>query len=247
MKEQHAMNVGDLARRVRVAGRALARHGLVHAYGHCSARIDEEHFLVSPPRALGLIKPNEECSTVSIHGPLPPGVLGEVRIHRDIYRNRPDVRGIIRSTPPKAMTLGAMRLTPRPRYGYGAYFAPQPPLWDDPRLLRSDGLAQQLAETLGDASAIFMRGNGLVTAGWSIEEALVLTWYAEDASRVELDFLAANMAHVGLLTEEQIEARATWAGRIRERMWEYLTDGDPEAMAACPELPGGPGVHQLPI
>ncbi len=239
--------LADLARRVRVAGRALARHGMVHAYGHCSARIDAEQFLVSPPRALGLVHPGEECSVVPLQGPLPPGVLGEVRIHREIYRRRPDVQGVIRSTPPKAMTLGAMRLTPRPRYGYSAYFAPQPPLWDDPRLLRSDELTERLAETLGDASAIFMRGNGLVTAGWSIEEALVLTWYAEDSSRVELEFLAANMAETGLLSQEQIDARATWAGRIRERMWEYLTDGDPEATLSCPELPGGPGVHQCPV
>ena len=41
-------DVADLGRRVRVAGRALARHGLVHAYGHCSARIDAGRFLVSP-------------------------------------------------------------------------------------------------------------------------------------------------------------------------------------------------------
>lgn len=239
-------DIDDLGRRVRVAGRALARHGLVHAYGHCSARIDAGHFLVSPPRALGLVRPGEACSVVPLDGPLPDGVLGEVRIHREIYRLRPDVQGVIRSTPPKAMTLGAMRLTPRPRYGYGAYFAPQPPLWDDPRLLRADELTVSLAEMLGDAGAIFMRGNGLVTAGWSIEEALVLTWYAEDASRVELEFLAANMAEVGLLTPDQVEARATWAGRIRERMWEYLTDGDPEGAPICPELPGGPGVRQRP-
>lgn len=239
-------DLAELSRRVRVTGRALARHGMVHAYGHCSARIDAERFLVSPSRALGLVRPGEPCQVVPVHGPLPEGVLGEVRIHREIYRLRPDVQGVIRSTPPKAMTLGAMRRTPKARYGYGAYFAPQPPLWDDPRLLRSDELTTRLAETLGEASAIFMRGNGLVTAGWSLEEALVLTWYAEDAARVELEFLAAGLAEEGILSEEQVTARATWAGRIRERMWEYLTDGDPEAAGPCPELPGGPGVHQRP-
>jgi HCOMODA/2-hydroxy-3-carboxy-muconic semialdehyde decarboxylase len=218
----------DLSRRVRMAGRALARASLVHAYGHCSQRIDEHSFLVSPPKPLGLVGADEPCSVVPLDGPLPEGVLGEVRIHREIYRLRPDVKGVIRSTPPKSMTLGAMRLTPKARYGYGAYFAPQPPLWDNPRLLRSDELTVRLAQTLGKASAIFMRGNGLVTAGSSVEEAVVLTWYAEDAARVELEFLAANMPDVGILSDEDIESRATWAGRIRERMWEYLTAGDPE-------------------
>src|SRR3546814_8479519 len=39
-------------RLVRVAARALARHGLVHAYGHCSLRLDERHFLVAPSKPL---------------------------------------------------------------------------------------------------------------------------------------------------------------------------------------------------
>ena len=97
-----------------------------------------------------------------------------------------------------------------------------------PNCLRSDELTDRLAATLGNAGAIFMRGNGLVTAGSSIEEAVVLTWYAEDAARVELEFLAAGMDDVGIMSDEDIKSRATWAGRIRERMWDYLTDGDPE-------------------
>src|SRR6201992_2416339 len=137
-------DIKELARRVRMAGRALARHGMVHAYGHCSARIDADTFLVSPPRPLGMVVEGKEYSASSVRGPLPEGVLGEVRIHRDIYRRRPDVQGVVRSTPPKAMTLGAMRRTPKARYGYGAYFAPQPPLWDDPKLLRSDELTDRL-------------------------------------------------------------------------------------------------------
>ena len=220
--------LSEIARRVRMAGRALARHGMVHAYGHCSQRIDDKTFLVSPGKPLGLVAAGEECSVVPLDGPLPEGVLGEVRIHREIYRVRPDVNGVVRSTSPKAMTLGAMRMTPKARYGYGAYFAPQPPLWDNPRLLRSDELTVQLVKTLGNASAIFMRGNGLVTAGTSIEEAVVLTWYAEDAARVELDFLNAGLQDTGIMSPEDVESRATWAGRIRERMWDYLTAGDPE-------------------
>src|SRR5258707_13531162 len=116
----------DLARRVRVAGRALAKCGMVHAYGHCSARMDADSFLVSPPKPLGMVKPGEPCAVVPLNGPLPEGVLGEVRIHREIYRLRPDGQGVVRSTPPKSMTLGAMRLTPKARSGYGAHFRPHP-------------------------------------------------------------------------------------------------------------------------
>ncbi|WP_424135465.1 class II aldolase/adducin family protein [Roseomonas chloroacetimidivorans] len=76
-----------------VAARALGRHGLVHAYGHCSLRLDEVHFLVAPSRPLGLVAPGETCAVVPLEGGLPEGVLGEVRIHREIYRRRAEVRG----------------------------------------------------------------------------------------------------------------------------------------------------------
>ncbi|MCL7715748.1 class II aldolase/adducin family protein [Stenotrophomonas mori] len=218
-----------LARTVRAAARALGRAGLVHAYGHCSARIDADTFLVAPSRPLGLVAPGEPCTVVPLEGELPEGVLPEVRIHREIYRRRPDVGGVARVQPPKLMSLSVLGRTPLARHGFGAYFHPQPPLWDDPLLLRSDAQAQRLAEQLGDARAIVMRGNGAVTAGQSLQAAVVLAWYLEDAARVELDCLAAAPHTLPTcLSDEQSAVRATWNGRLLERMWEYLTAGDAE-------------------
>jgi ribulose-5-phosphate 4-epimerase/fuculose-1-phosphate aldolase len=42
---------------------------------------------------------------VRIDGELPEGVLGEVRIHREIYRRRPEIQGVARTMPPKIMSL----------------------------------------------------------------------------------------------------------------------------------------------
>jgi HCOMODA/2-hydroxy-3-carboxy-muconic semialdehyde decarboxylase len=219
----------ELERRVRKAARALGRHGLAHAYGHVSARIDAGTFLVCAPEPMGLIAPGTPGNVVRLDGALSDGVLGEVRIHREIYRRRPDVHGVARTMPPKIMSLSTLALTPRPRHGFGAYFHPGIPLWDDPLLVRDDGAAERLAEQMGEGSAIVMRGNGLVTAGASIEEAVVRAWYAEDAARVELDVLSAGGAGTpALISAEEARIRATWSGRILERMWDYLTRGDPE-------------------
>lgn len=215
---------------VRMAARALGRSGLVHAYGHCSARIDADSFLVAPAVPLGLVQPGEACVVVPLSGPLPAEVLPEVRIHREIYRCRPDVAGVARVQPPKLMSLSVLGRTPRALHGFGAYFHPQAPLWDDPLLLRSEEQAAQLAQALGQAHAIVMRGNGAVAASQSLQAAVVLAWYLEDAARVELDCLASGL-EATCFTAEQAATRATWNGRLLERMWDYLSAGDPERVA----------------
>jgi HCOMODA/2-hydroxy-3-carboxy-muconic semialdehyde decarboxylase len=224
-----AADIQALSCTVRAAARALGRHGLVHAYGHCSVRLDAGRMLVSPAKPLGLVKVGEPCMVVELDGPLPEPVLGEVRVHREIYRQRAEVGGIVRCMPPKIMSLGAMGLTPRARHGFGAYFHPAPPLWTDPQLLRSDTQAVQIASQLGSHAAIVMRGNGAVVVGATLQEAVVLSWYLEDAARVEWDCLAAGQADAPVLTAAQADERATWSGRICERMWDYLTAGDAES------------------
>lgn len=224
------MENAELQVLVRKAARALGRNGLAHAYGHVSARIDAERFLVCAPMPMGLVPEGEEGTIVPIDGPLPDGVLGEVRIHREIYKRRPEIGGVTRSMPPKLMSLSTLRRTPKPRHGFGAYFYPQIPLWDDPILIRNDAAAEELAMQMGANSAIMMRGNGLVTAGATLEEAVVRAWYAEDAARVELEVSAAQMPEdqPAFFDEATAVARAVWGGQILERMWDYLTFGDPE-------------------
>lgn len=210
---------------VRRAARGLARAGLVHAYGHCSLRLDAGHFLVCAAMPMGRIA-DEDGTVVPLDGPLPEGVLGEVRIHREIYRRRADVGGICRIMPPATMALSTAGIVPRPRHGIGAYFDPLP-LWDDPRLLRDDAAAERLADTLGDASALVMRGNGAITVGESLPQAVTLAYFLEDAARVERDVRAMGLnPSTGMLTPDEIAARQVWAGGVVERMWAHLTGDD---------------------
>jgi HCOMODA/2-hydroxy-3-carboxy-muconic semialdehyde decarboxylase len=219
----------ETQRRVRMAARALARCGLVHAYGHCSARIDAERFVVCAAKPMGLIAAGEDGDIVPVSGPLPEGVLGEVRCHQQIYARRPDVNGISRVFPRQVMTLSTLQRTPKARLGFGSYFHPQPPLWNNPMLIRSDEQAIAFAETLGDARAIVMRGNGAVCTGASIEESVVMAFYLEESAATELAVIAAGEpAEAITFTAEQAKIRATGTGRIYERLWDYMSAGDPE-------------------
>lgn len=215
---------------VRVAARALAKANLVHAYGHCSTRLDEHTFLVCAPEPMGLIGAGQAGIVVPVNGPLPDGTLGEVRIHQQIYQRRADVGGIVRSMPRDVMTLSTARITPKSRHGMGSYFSPGVTLWDDPQLVRTEEQAAGVATTLADRVAVVMRGNGAVVAAPSLEKAVVLTWYLEDAARIELALHAAGLADSGaVLSEEEAALRAVGTGRIYERMWDYLVAGDSEA------------------
>ncbi len=218
-----------LQRLVRVAARGLARANLVHAYGHCSARIDSDRFLVCAAKPMGTIAVGEDGVVVPVSGALPEGVLGEVRIHQAIYARRPEIGAICRIMPPQIGLLSVLRRTPRPRHGFGAYFAPGPQLWADPRLLRDEEAAGKLADRLGLGKAVVMRANGAVVVGETMIEAVALSWFLEEAARIEVGLI--QMGEDGehtLLNPDETKARQVTAGRVYERMWEYMTHGDPE-------------------
>src|SRR3546814_18558523 len=126
------------------------------------------------------------------------------------------------------MSLSTLGITPAARHGLGAYFAPRPPLWDDPRLLRDDASARNLAIALGEARAIVMRGNGAITVGQDLKEAATFAFFLEDAERGERDVRAMGVGtKPGLVDAEEIRARQTLAGGGGERlgMWRRRRDG----------------------
>lgn len=209
--------------RLRLAANALGRAGLVHAYGHCSMRLDADRLLVCAPRPMGLIG-DEKGTVVPITGELPPGVLGEVRAHQAIYSARPDINAVCRVMPPALMALSTQLIVPAARHGIGAYFHPGPKLWANPRLIRDNDSAAALAAELGTANAIVMRGNGAITVADTIQKAVVLAWFLEDAARVESDIRRMGFdAGSGLLDADEVAARQVWSGGVVERMWDYLT------------------------
>lgn len=220
----------DSQRVVRLMARALGRNGLSGPFGHCSVRLDAGHFLVCAPRPMALVGAGEAGTVVSVAGPLPEGVLGEVRLHQQIYARRSDIQAVCRFISPSVTALAAMGRTPRPRHGNGAYFAPEVPFWTHSALVRDDASAAAVAQQMGDGPAIVLNVNGAVTVGSTPQQALTLAWFLEDAARVELAVLAAGQADAGhLILGAEAQARATWQGRIAERVWEFMTRDDPEA------------------
>ncbi|GAA2848807.1 hypothetical protein GCM10020220_042790 [Nonomuraea rubra] len=65
-----------------------------------------------------------------------------------------------------------------PLHGQGAFLGPEVPVFDDAVLVRDRARGRALAEHLADAPALVMRGNGAVTVGASVGEAVALMWVA---------------------------------------------------------------------
>jgi HCOMODA/2-hydroxy-3-carboxy-muconic semialdehyde decarboxylase len=95
-------------------------------------------------------------------------------------------------------------------------------------LVRDDEAASGVAATLADSRAVVLRGNGAVTVGGTVEEATVLCWFLEEAARVELALQQLDAGSAPELTDDEATRRATWEGGLLDRIWTYLTRGDPE-------------------
>jgi HCOMODA/2-hydroxy-3-carboxy-muconic semialdehyde decarboxylase len=104
----------DQQRLVRKAARALAGAGLVHAYGHCSIRLDSRWLLVCAPRPMGLIGVGEAGQIAAIEGDLPSGVLQR---YRSQERNREDALARLQQLVDDAAVVPLPRRATKPTRG----------------------------------------------------------------------------------------------------------------------------------
>jgi HCOMODA/2-hydroxy-3-carboxy-muconic semialdehyde decarboxylase len=205
------------------AGRALAAEGLVTAFGHVSKRTGAGIAEITPPRPLGSLREDDALLELTLDAEeLPAGAPGEAWIHWAIYRGRGEVGAVCRAQPPAATACSVSGTPIRALHGQGAFLGAEVPVHDDARLVRSQGLGVQVAERLGAGSAVLLRGNGAVTVGTTVGEAVARMWVLEASAQLNL---AAGEARP--LDPEEHAAWAEVAPEILDRIWRYLTREEP--------------------
>jgi ribulose-5-phosphate 4-epimerase/fuculose-1-phosphate aldolase len=203
------------------AAHALDAAGLVTAFGHVSYRDGQGSFRITPPKPLGSLGPDESLSQVSLgEDELPEAVPGEAWIHWAIYNSRPDVEGICRAQPSISTAVTSAGLPIRPLHGQGAFLGEVVPVYDDARLIRGRKAGEALAEDLGNAGGIVMRGNGAVTVGTSVGAAMARMWVLERSA--EINQVAVSVGTPQLLSEEEFAYWESVSEEILERIWSYL-------------------------
>ena len=103
------------------------------------------------------------------------------------------------------------------------------PVYPYPKLIQDRERGDRLAKTLGDRTAVLLRGHGLAVAGREIKETVVRTMELERNGRLLQQALAMGQGEPRYWTAEEAaewaDMRTTAAGG--NRAWEYYTTRPP--------------------
>lgn len=203
------------------AALALAGEGLVNAFGHVSVRLDSDRVAITPPKPLGSVRPEDEIAVVRLDvAELPAGIPKEAWIHLAILRARPDVGAVCRAQPEYVTAVTAAGVPIRPLHGQGSFVGDRVPVFADPRLVRDAERAEHLAEALGEAEALVMRGNGAITTGADVGQAVARMWVLEKSAR--LNAMAAAAGTPEPLSVEEQDAWRAAGPELLARIWNHL-------------------------
>lgn len=213
------------------ASRILARHEVLDAYGHVSARSDRhpERFIMSRALAPALVTAADlmehDKDSEALPGDARKGFI-ERYIHGEIYRARPEVKAIVHSHSASVIPFGVTRTKLRPIYHMGSFLWSGVPVFEIRRwkknndlLVRDRPLGRALAGTLGACACVLMRGHGMTVVGASVPEAVYRAIYTEMNARMQLQATLLE-GPIEFLSDEE-GRRATAANRgTHERPWE---------------------------
>lgn len=179
----------ELKAEVAATARMLAAAGLVEAFGHVSARLDEGGFLVTPTlplldAAAGAVITVDGTGAV-IDNPTGAAPL-EIPLHAAIYRARPDVGAICRGHGPATVAWGVATDDLPLCHGLGAIAGVRIPVHPDFDLIASTEAGERAAATLGPHHGMLLRANGGLAAGADLIEAATRLWFLEERARVAL-------------------------------------------------------------
>lgn len=169
------------------ASRILSHLRLVEGFGHVSARIpDSDRFLITPRISLAMVS-EEQLLTMNMKGEVVDGshpAPFEAWLHTAIMKTKPRVNAITRIHARVANIFSVTDRRLEPVHNHGSFFAGGVPVFTTPDLISTEKLGTAVGEALGDRPAILLRGNGQVTVGRTIPEAVMMAIYLEEAAEV---------------------------------------------------------------
>ena len=207
------------------ACRILTFKKLVEGFGHVSARIPgTNRFLLTPRVGLALV---QECDllTMNLAGEVVDGSQAkpsETWLHTAIMKAQPQVNVITRVHARVANIFSVTGRRLEPLHSHGSFFAGGVPVFPRPDLITTPELGAAVARTLGTGPAVLLRGNGQVTVGRTIPEAVMMAIYLEETAEILYGALQIGQPIALTLDESKRRQVEALPPVDLERAWNYF-------------------------
>ena len=219
-----------------IANHILAHQGVVDAFGHVSVRHPEkpDHYLIARSLSPGLVTINDimefkltgEAVAVDDRKP-----YAERHIHGAILEARADVNSVVHNHSDEVIPFSITQTPLRPLMHVTGVIGKHVPVWDIEDHFGSTSLlvtnmeqGRDLAEKMGNARVVLMRGHGCAITGASIKETVLTAIYTQVNAKIQLQSIP--LGNVKYLSDEEIEKTPiTLIGELAmERAWNYFAE-----------------------
>ena len=214
-----------------MANHILASHGVLDAYGHVSVRhpANPDRFLMSSSLAPALVTTGDileydlDGNAVDAKG---RASFLERFIHAEIYKARPDVKAVIHAHSPSVIPFGTTQAPMQPMFHISAFLSPRVPVFEIRKaggmtdmLVSNAQLGKALAEALGKAAVVLMRGHGMAVVGSSLPLAVFRAMYTEVNARLQAQAIEIG-GPITFLSPEESEKADKIVDQTHLRAWD---------------------------
>ncbi|HWK47626.1 MAG TPA: class II aldolase/adducin family protein [Stellaceae bacterium] len=180
--------------------RLIAHFGMDDTiFGHITARIPGRptHFLINPygllfgemtASALVVVDHEGQALEASAESVNAAGFV----IHSAIHTARPDVDCVLHTHTRAGVAISCLREGLLPINQFALEFAGRIACHDYEGIALDLAERERLIRDLGDRNVMILRNHGLLTAADTIPGAFYLTYYLEQAARVQMDVMASG-------------------------------------------------------
>ena len=210
-----------------LANHILANEDVVDGYGHVSVRSpnNPNHYFLARAGAPALVTAaaiteydleSNPVTNTSVTG------YTERFIHGEIYKARPDVMAVVHCHCPEVIPFANTSVPLQPMHHMGSFIGGGVPVFEirnaggeTDMLIRTPALGRALAQTLGDKSAVLMRGHGAAIVASSLHVVVARAYYLNLNARLQLQAVQLGGKVTYLDSEESKKAATDY-----ERSWD---------------------------
>lgn len=196
--------------------RIISHEGLSDAFAHLSARVDDGKKMLFMPRKSPALVKAKELFVVDFEKGVPQSA-----VHQAVYKSRDDAGAVFHFHSPAVILLSVVGQTVQPMHNYSAIFYEGVPVFEGTGQVESPERAGEIAQILGSAKAVILRGHGAVVVGQSIREVCILALYLEESARLQVEAMKLGAPKFVSRQEAERIAKRTFKPASTERAWDH--------------------------